>query len=217
MWARRCVRLLSSLRFETLRDHISDCSPPLDTATITERFAMLLSHPHSVYHMTIWIFSAADFIFEDTGAPLVQPGAEKGHRTGMFLGLPAYGDGGWGWDWTGGTNSLHLKCNQAPRIFGVCGQVEAWPDLLCPVMFCSGFLNSNWHQRVCFRFSWSWSTLIDVFLVLPCLMSSVPFYLKWMKRFAAHLKTWAHARICNLRTMEWPRSSAKSHSRFGQR
>lgn len=98
MWARRCVRLLSSLRFETLRDHISDCSPPLDTATITERFAMLLSHPHSVYHMTIWIFSAADFIFEDTGAPLVQPGAEKGHRTGMFLGLPAYGDGGWGWD-----------------------------------------------------------------------------------------------------------------------
>lgn len=123
MWLRRCVRLLSPLRSETFRDRISDCGPPLDTAITTERVAVPLSHPRSVHHMAVWIFSAADFIFEDTGAPLVQPGAEEGHRAGLFLGLPAYGDGGWGRDPTGGTEGR--RCNQAPRIFGVCRQVEA--------------------------------------------------------------------------------------------
>lgn len=55
---------------------------------------------------------------------LARPGAEEGHRAGAFLGLPAYGDGGWGAGTpTGGAEGR--RCNQAPGISGVCGQVGA--------------------------------------------------------------------------------------------
>lgn len=65
------------------------------------------------YQMTIWIFSAGDFIFEDIGDPLVCQGAEKGHVTEVFKGITASGDGK---NWTRGNKSLPLKHYQAPRI-----------------------------------------------------------------------------------------------------
>lgn len=45
------------------------------------------------YQMTIWIFSACDFIFEDIGDALVCLGAEKWHVTEVFKGITASSDG----------------------------------------------------------------------------------------------------------------------------
>lgn len=71
----------AQMRWFTIVPEVGNLTRPhqwlwsLDASAITEHFAIELSRPPSLslYQMTILVFSAADFICEDTGAPLVCP------------------------------------------------------------------------------------------------------------------------------------------------